>query len=213
MSEQRRLALLEVARRRDMILVEDTYEMETVAQKSPIPSLKSLDVDDRVIHIGSLSKAIAPGLRVGFVVANATVIDELRAIRRLIHRHPPGNTQRALALFIDRGYFHSFLRRVSIELDKRTAAFKQSTAKWLPEAIYTHHPGSSTFWMRFSEDMDLRPICDALRRQGMFIETGDRFFFADKHFNYIRMSVSQIGEQDIEKAIKAFASVLRHEQV
>jgi GntR family transcriptional regulator/MocR family aminotransferase len=210
MSDERRSSVLEIARRRDLIIVEDTYEAETVALKSSVPALKSLDVDDRVIHIGSLSKAIAPGLRVGFVVANRAVIDELREIRRLIHRHPPGNTQRALALFIDRGHYHSFIARVSSELERRSAAFKRSAAKWLPDVFYAHHPGSSTFWMTFPKEEDLRPFYAKLRGQGIFVESGDRFFFEGERYNCVRMSVSQMPEAAIDRALRVAAENRRH---
>ncbi len=205
MSEARRVAVLELAQAQNMIIVEDTYETETVSLTNPIPAMKALDLDDRVIHIGSLSKSIAPGLRIGFVVANAKVIEELRAVRRLIHRHPPGNTQRALALFIDRGHYHSFLSRVSKELQKRTDTFGQAAAKWLPDVAYAHARGSSTFWMTFPNGEDLRRVCDKPREQGILVERGDRFFFEGENIACIRMSVSQIPEAGIEKAIRAVA--------
>ena len=207
MSLERRLALLDVAARREMIVVEDTYETETVAQSNVVPALKSLDREERVIHIGSLSKSIAPGLRIGFVVASPIVIGELREIRRRIHRHPPGNVQRALAMFIDRGYYHSFLRRVSGELNQRTQAFKKALARWLPDATYVHHEGSSTFWVRLPDRENASRLCKELRQRGLVMEAGDRFFFDEPRTNFMRMSVSQVSATAIDGGFKIIASV------
>ena len=79
----------------------------------------SLDRNERVLYVGSLSKALAPGLRLGYVVAPAPVIRELRALRRLMLRHPPLNNQRVAALFIGLGHYRSHLQRVSRVLLER----------------------------------------------------------------------------------------------
>jgi GntR family transcriptional regulator / MocR family aminotransferase len=94
MSLERRKQLLEWASRSDALIVEDDYESETRYSGVPTPALKSLDGGERVVYIGSLSKSLMPGLRMGFLVAAPELVRELRALRRLVLRHPPGNNQR-----------------------------------------------------------------------------------------------------------------------
>ena len=77
-------ALLEAAQKHDLIIIEDDYESESSFDEQPIPALKSLDRNNRVIYIGSLSKSLAPGLRVGYIVAPPELIKELRALRRQV---------------------------------------------------------------------------------------------------------------------------------
>jgi GntR family transcriptional regulator / MocR family aminotransferase len=210
MPHERRLALLRLAGRRDMVLVEDTYETELISHGRVTPSLKSLDREGRVIHIGSLSKSVAPGLRVGFVVAAPPVIAELRAIRRLIHRHPPGNIQRALAMFIDRGYYHSYLRRVSIILQSRTHVLRKSLSHWLPEAKIWHCDGASSFWVELPEWVDATALCVEMEKRGILIESGDRFFPKIFPTNHLRIGVSQIQEDRIESGIRSIRAVMRN---
>ena len=112
MSLARRKALLAAARAADQVIVEDDYEFETNYSGTPLPALKSLDEDGRVIYVGSLSKSLMPGLRLGFLVADARLVAELRALRRLMLRHPPGNNQRAAALFLANGHFDVLVRRI-----------------------------------------------------------------------------------------------------
>lgn len=208
MPYERRLALLDLAERRDMILVEDTYETELLSYAKMIPSVKSLDRKGRVIHIGSLSKSVAPGLRIGFVVASRTAISELRAIRRLIHRHPPGNVQRALAMFIDRGYYHSYLRRISGILANRTKALDRSLARWLPQARAYHCDGASSYWVELPESTDALSLSTELQKKGVLVEAGDRFFFDAIRKNYLRIAVSQVPAEKVESGVQMIARSL-----
>ena len=129
---ERRRQLLDLAETNNFLIIEDDYNSETNYQSNPTPALKSLDRHDRVIYVGSLSKTLAPGLRMGYMVAHPTLIREARAIRRLMLRHPPTNNQRALALFLERGYHDMLLRQIHRE-------FKQ---RWqcMSDAIETHLP-------------------------------------------------------------------------
>ena len=100
MSMERRNKLLSIAKENQMVIIEDDYEAEINFQKKPHPSLKSLDKDNNVIYVGSFSKAFAPGLRLGYMVAPESFIEEVKALRRLMIRHIPANNQRSVALFI-----------------------------------------------------------------------------------------------------------------
>ena len=88
---ERREKLLQCSAQHGFVVIEDDYEAETNFVGEPTPALKSLDKDERVIYVGSLSKTLAPGLRLGFLVGPKEVIREARALRRLMVRHPAGN--------------------------------------------------------------------------------------------------------------------------
>ena len=82
----RRRALLDRARDIDAVIVEDDYEFEMSFLQPPLPALKSLDGDGRVIYVGSFSKSLFPGLRLGYLVGSPEFIREARALRRLMVR-------------------------------------------------------------------------------------------------------------------------------
>ena len=97
-----------------MVLLEDDHESELNFSSQPLPALKSLDTDGRVIYLGSLSKTLAHGLRIGFIVGPAELITELRALRRLIMRHVPTNNAHIASLFIAQGHHDAFIRKLNV---------------------------------------------------------------------------------------------------
>ena len=119
LSAERRQDLLARANRHNQIIIEDGYDSQLL-DEAPQQALKSLDRSGRVVYVGSMSKTLAPGLRLGYIVASAGLISELRALRRFMLRHPPANNQRAVALFLSLGHHEALVRRLSCSL-RRTA--------------------------------------------------------------------------------------------
>ena len=122
LSRERRDSLLTLASQADSMIIEDDFESESRWGAEPVPALKSLDREGRVIYVGSLAKSFAPGLRIGYIVAPPELAVELRALRRLMLRHPSAYIQRAFSLFISLGHHHSLLRRQSQEYQTRRRA-------------------------------------------------------------------------------------------
>ena len=132
MSMARRKSLLEWAGDNNSLIIEDDYEFETNYEGEPTPALKSLDQGQRVLYVGSLSKSLMPGLRMGFMVAPAALIREARALRRLMLRHPPGNNQGVVALFLALGHHDTLIGRLHRSLPQSLDHHGQGSGKTLP---------------------------------------------------------------------------------
>ena len=153
MSMERRNSLLSTAKNNNMVIIEDDYEAEINFQKKPNPSLKSLDKDNNVIYVGSFSKAFAPGLRLGYMVAPESFIKEARALRRLILRHIPSNNQRSVALFIGLGHYHNMFTKIQKTNKERWGLINEKiNQEPLLSCTPTH--GGSTFWVKIPESVD-----------------------------------------------------------
>ena len=112
MSLARRLALLAWARAHSAWVVEDDYDGEFQYGAHRIPALCSLPDAQRVIHVGTFSKTLHAGLRLGFVVLPEALVDAFAAAKALTDRHSPGDTQETLARFIAEGHLLRHLRRM-----------------------------------------------------------------------------------------------------
>lgn len=126
MPMHRRRALLDRAAEMDALIVEDDYEFEMSFLKAPSPSLKSMDADGRVIYVGSFSKSLFPGLRLGYLVGSEPFIREARALRASVLRHPPGHIQRTAAYFLSLGHYDALVRKMSTTLHKRHQVMQQA---------------------------------------------------------------------------------------
>ncbi|MGJ6968425.1 PLP-dependent aminotransferase family protein [Streptosporangium sp. G11] len=119
MSLGRRAALLEWAGRRGAVVIEDDYDSEFRFEDRPLEPLQSLDRSGHVIYVGSFSKTMLPMLRVGFLVAPASLQPALRAAKRLTDWGGEFSTQAALAGFIDEGLLGRHVRKATREYAAR----------------------------------------------------------------------------------------------
>lgn len=209
MSLARRKQLLESAAQSDSVIIEDDYEVETNYVDNPTPALKSLDDDGRVIYLGSLSKTLAPGLRLGYLVAPAALIQQARALRRLILRHPPANNQRTLAVFLAEGHHDSLARRLNHAYRDRWEVMGEALDRYLPHCQKTPTRGGTSYWIKGPPTLNCRALDTAARERGILIEPGDtRFLHDSPPMNFFSLGFSSIGVDKIEPGIRALAEII-----
>lgn len=209
MSLERRLALLKKAREKDFLIIEDDYEFETNYVNEPCPALKSLDDDGRVIYVGSLSKTLFPGLRLGFMVGPKALIAEARAMRRLMVRHPPNNNQRAAALFLSLGHHDTLIRRLHKAYRSRWETMATALNTHLPKASRSPSFGGTAYWVQGPAKLDSEKLAVAALERGIFIEPmGLAFAGQPQPNNHFRLAFSSIDESKIEPGIKLLAETI-----
>lgn len=137
MSLPRRMALLDWAERADAWILEDDYDGEFRYVGKPVSSLHSLDASGRVIYIGTLSKILAPSLRLGYMVVPLDLVDAFSAARSVSDRHVAIEVQAVAAEFIDGGHLAAHVRRLRPIYDERRQALLEafSSIKDLVEPI------------------------------------------------------------------------------
>ena len=207
----RRQQLLETASKLDALVVEDDYEFEISSKKSASPALKSLDSDGRVIYVGSFSKSLFPGLRLGYLVGSAPFISEARALRASVLRHPPGHIQRTAAHFLRLGHYDALINRMSKQYSIRRSKMAAAIKKYQLEIAGNSSPeGGSSFWMKAPKDLDTEILAKSLMKNGVLIEPGKNFFAPPNQLeNYYRLAFSSINEEKIEGGIKLVADLIK----
>ena len=205
----RRKQLLQDAEKHDFLIVEDDYESEINFIGEPTPALKSLDSGERVIYIGSLSKTLAPGLRLGYMVGSRKLIEEARALRRLMVRHPPTNNQRLVALFLSMGHHDSLIHRLSKTYQERWQVMGDALNRYLPESTRIPSFGGTSYWVEGPKKLDTRELKNRAREQGILIESGDICFMQDHPpQNFLRLGYSSIPSKQIESGIEKLADLI-----
>jgi GntR family transcriptional regulator/MocR family aminotransferase len=122
LSLRRRLALLEWAESADAWILEDDYDGEYRYGGRPLAPLYTLDRGHRVLYLGTFSKVLAPGLRLGYLVVPQAAVDAFAALKAASDRHAPSLTQRVLARFIGEGRLAAHLRRMRVLYARRRLA-------------------------------------------------------------------------------------------
>jgi GntR family transcriptional regulator/MocR family aminotransferase len=202
MPMHRRQELLKRAAQNDFLVVEDDYEFEMSFLRPPSPSLKSLDREGRVIYVGSFSKSLFPGLRLGYLVGSPAFIREARALRASVLRHPPGHIQRTAAYFLSLGHYDALIRRMLQTFHKRRqmmeAAINDAGLSIAGRGAY----GGSSLWMRAPADVNTQALAEDLRNDSVLIEPGASFFsHAVPPTGFYRLAYSSIPEERIRPGI------------
>lgn len=205
----RRRALLERAARDDFLVVEDDYEFEMSFLTPPSPALKSLDSEGRVIHIGSFSKSLFPGLRLGYMVGSRAFIAEARALRAAILRHPPGHIQRTAATFMSLGHYDALIKRTATAF-KRRRRIMATALKDHGLEIAGGGDGGSSFWMKAPDDIDTTKLAERLLEDSVLIEPGAPFFAGEDAppSQYFRLAYSSIPDARISEGVARIARAM-----
>ncbi|MGI3164283.1 PLP-dependent aminotransferase family protein [Pseudooceanicola sp. 200-1SW] len=200
MSPERRLAILARARRDGTVLIEDDYEGET-ASDSDQTTLKSLDNSGHVAYLGTLSKVLAPGVRLGFMVAAPALVEEARWLRRLIHRSAPLNNQRTAGIFLAEGHYLALQRSLRAALEHRHAKVVEGCARYLPDFVRSGTHGGSSVWLECPAGVDARALFAAACARGVLFESGDPFVPEDQAGRFLRLGISYIDDRKIDAGL------------
>lgn len=202
----RRHALLARADAEDFLVIEDDYDFEVSFLAPPAPALKSLDRSGRVIYIGSFSKSLFPGLRIGYLVAPAPLIAQARSLRAIMLRHPPNHLQRITAHFLALGHYDAHIVRLREALRRRRALIEEALAGTGLRIAGAAPAGGSSLWIRAPGDCDSAALALALREDSVLIEPGQVFFeFPPAPCPYFRLGYSSIREDRIAEGIARIA--------
>jgi GntR family transcriptional regulator/MocR family aminotransferase len=206
----RRLALLAAAARDNFVIVEDDYEFEMSFLKPVSPALKSLDSEGRVIYVGSFSKSVFPGMRLGYLVGPASFIREARALRLMLLRHPPGHIQRTVAYFLSLGHYDALINRMRAAYKRRRQIMAESIAEAGLTVAGQGGFGGSSFWMRAPQGTDTDALAMRLRGDGVLIEAGKSFFDpARPQGQFYRLGYSSIAPAKIPDGIARIAKAIK----
>jgi len=207
----RRQELIQAATDHDFLIVEDDYECETNYMDHPLPALRSMDTEGRVIYVASLSKALAPGVRLGFIVANPDFIRRARQLRRKILNHPPLNNQRTTAYFLSLGHYDSLMLRLGRVFRERRVALQRAlnNVRGVPMEI-SPEVGGTTYWVRTPKDFDVANLTREAEKHGILIEPVEHYYAHRANAeNCFRMGVTSLKVDEIRPGVERLVGLIR----
>jgi len=209
MSAARRLRLLELARRHQLAVIEDDYDNEFHFEGRPVLPLAGDDPGGSVIYLGTLSKILAPGLRLGFVAGPRPLVEALAARRSIADGQGDHTLQRAAADLLEAGLLQRHARKMRRIYLARRAALAAALERHLGSvATFDLPAGGMSLWVRVDPSVDLEAWVDRARREGVELYTGRRFDFHGRPRPNLRLGFSSLDEGELEEAVRRLARAL-----
>ena len=205
----RRLTLLDWARKVNAVIVEDDYDGEFRYEGQPLESLQGLDHDGRVIYLGTFSRTVFPSIRIGYLVAPASLVPAFTAAKFLCDRHTATLEQETLAEFMRTGAYGRYLRRVRRRNEARRRVLLQSIRDNLADRVEVSGEGAGAhivLWPRSRVSEESTIALAAARGVGIY---GVSLYYLKKppRIGFI-LGYARMRENEIREGIRRLADVL-----
>jgi GntR family transcriptional regulator/MocR family aminotransferase len=203
----RRLALLALARAERLAIVEDDYDHEFHYDGRPVLPLASADHGGTVVYVGTLSKVLAPGLRLGYIVAPPAVLQSVVALRSLLDIQGDLATEAAIATLMEDGELQRHVARVRRVYANRREILASSLRRTFGEGVeFTLAGGGMALWVRLRMAVDVDRWARRSVERGVSWYTGRRYAFDGQSKPFARFSFAWLNERELPEAVRRMAS-------
>ncbi|HET6666317.1 MAG TPA: PLP-dependent aminotransferase family protein [Intrasporangium sp.] len=212
LSLARRRRLIELAEEFDVVILEDTPYRELRYEGERVPSIKSLDTTGRVVHLGSFSKILAPGLRLGWALAAPEVLEKLSLLKLAADTQNGTLNMRAAAAYLAGFDIERHIAAMLPTYRSKRDLMLTTIAEHFPEGIsWTRAEGGLFTWVTFPERLDVAAFQrDVLiPRSGVIVVPGAPFFAERPEAHHARMSFSGIPDHRLVAGVRAMGGLLR----
>ena len=199
----RRLRLLELARARRLFVLEDDYDHEFHYEGRPVLPLASADLHGVVVYVGTLSKVLAPGMRIGFVVAPVPLVERLAAFRRIVDRQGDYLLEHAVAELLEEGEIQRHIRRARRIYSERRAFLAALIEKELGDALSFRLPnGGTALWAKVAPQVSPDLWAARASDAGLVLQPARLFAIDGKARPFLRLGFAQHDERETREAVR-----------
>lgn len=210
LSPARRRALLDLAAERRFAVIEDDFVHESRYEGPPVLPLASEDTRGVVVHLGTLSKVWMPSVRLGYVAAARSLIDELVSVRQLVDVCGDPVLEVAIAELIEDGALQRHFQRMRGVLRSRRDALAAALREHLGSAVRFREPrGGTLFWVEVDDAIDVDAWAAAARDRGVLFVPGNRFFARPDPPPRLLLVFATLDEKELREAVRRMALGLR----
>jgi GntR family transcriptional regulator / MocR family aminotransferase len=209
LSAARRIELLALARAERIAIIEDDYDHEFHYVGRPVLPLASTDRAGVVIYLGTLSKVLAPGLRIGYVAAPPPLIERLASYRCYLDRQGDQTVEAAVALLLEDGELQRHVRRARRHYAERRRVFASLLEEQLGSALSFHVPnGGIAIWARLARGVDGEDWSARALAQGVALQLTRHFAFDGRPRPYLRLGFAGLNPSELEQAVQRLRRAL-----
>jgi GntR family transcriptional regulator / MocR family aminotransferase len=205
----RRLALLQLARRHGFVVVEDDYDHEHHYDGRAVLPLASVDAEV-VAYVGTLSKILAPGLRIGYIAARSEIIERAARVRTYVDRAGDHVVERAVAELIEDDVLGRHVRRVRREYQARRDALVSELRSQLDGALsFTAPTGGMALWAKITlSGVSSDALAARALERKVLVHPGRRFRFDNRESPFLRLGFAPVTVEEIKIAVQRLARAM-----
>ncbi|HZY37184.1 MAG TPA: PLP-dependent aminotransferase family protein [Mucilaginibacter sp.] len=211
LSSERRMQLLELAMKYRFAILEDDYDYDFHYSSSPILPLASADYYGSVIYVGSFCKTIAPGIRVGFVVAPSNLIEQLTQLRRMIDRQGEQLLEEAMANLLKNGDIGRHLKKTNKIYHERRDALAGLLNEHLGDKVSFKLPdGGFAIWIKYADAIHAGQVAEKAAEMGLSVSDGSGYFNDDRgRHSFIRLGFASLNLKELEEGVEILGRAVR----
>jgi 2-aminoadipate transaminase len=207
---ERRKKLIEISRRYHVPILEDNPYGELRYRGEHLPKLAALDKDGLVIHLSTFSKTLSPGLRIGWVVAAAEIIQELNIGKQAADLHTSTIVQRAAARALETFDYEAHITGLCSVYGERCDTMIRAIEEHFPaQTKWTKPQGGLFLWVELPENVNGTKLLDAALQERVAFVPGAPFFATEERENFIRLNFSNSKPERIVEGIARLGKVIR----
>jgi GntR family transcriptional regulator, regulator for abcA and norABC len=208
MSEERRVKLLNACKQERLPIIEDDVYGDLWFEGPPPNPLKARDNQGLVLYIGSMSKTLGPGLRIGWIVGPETVIDRLSDIKMQTDYGSSSLSQYAVAEWLSSGLYEEYIQGIRAELKERRNLTISILQKYFSELATWNIPeGGFYIWLRITSEISIPALFETALKEGILLNPGSVYDRNDGH--HIRLSYSYASVAELEKGLLRLAELIQ----
>ncbi len=210
--ESRRLKIIEIAEKYDLLIVEDSPYRDIRFEGEPQRMMYSLNASGRVITLCTFSKILSPGFRVGWVIGHPEILDRIVMAKQTADLCTSSFVQKIIARYIEKGLLEKNLRATISLYAERRHYMISCLGKYMPENVtWTEPKGGLFLFVTLPQQIDSEAILRKAIEKNVAFVSGSSFFCNDSGRNTMRLNFSFSCPSDIEEGIKRLALVVREE--
>ena len=207
MTEERRQALVNKARELNLLVIEDDPYGELWYTSAPPPSLLSR-MPERVIQMGSFSKILAPGLRLGYIVAPEEIARKFEQVKQATDLHTATLTQRAVYEVVKDGFLNEHIPTIRKLYHAQAQAMLGALAEHMPAGVKWNQPAGGMFlWLELPEGMDAEEMLKKALTRNIAYVPGTPFYANEPVRNTMRLAFVTVPEEKIRAGVKVLGEV------
>lgn len=209
LSEERRKKLAAKAQANNLLMIEDDPYGELDYQGHRLPSLISF-APENTVYLGSFSKILAPGMRLGYVVGPVEFIRKLVQLKQAADLHTPSYTQHIAYQVIKDGYLNTHIPTIRELYKSRCQFMLAQLKKYMPDTVrWTKPEGGMFIWVELPEHIDSTELLTTAVKNNVAFVPGETFFATNPKKNCLRLAFVTVSEERIEQGIKILADLVK----